>query len=145
MKERRSPLVGLRFTDGEYTVTTADNERLCRLVNAPALPDGTAHPVWCHMATHVGKSVSFPEFAKLVEAPVDAGFLFGGGDFEFIEPIRLDTRYIVRGGIDEVKEHVGRRSGSFDTVTTGLALIDAQDQHTVARCRETWIVPRGQG
>jgi hypothetical protein len=140
--EAHSPLAGLRFADGEYTITRAANARLCRLVNSPPLPAGTAHPVFCHLATHVGKSVSFPEFADLVGAPLDAGFLFGGGELEFSEPLRLERRYVVRGGIEAVRSRVGRRTGRFDVITTVLELIDTEQQQTVSRCREDWIVPR---
>ena len=84
----------MRFPDGEYTITVAANDRLCRLVQAPPLPAGTAHPVWAHLATHIGKGLTFTEFAEVVGAPVDAGYLFGGGSLEFWEPIRLDTRYL---------------------------------------------------
>ncbi len=139
-----SPLAGMRFADGEYTITRAANARLCRLVNSPPLADGIAHPVWCHLATHIGKSVSFPQFAELVGAPLDAGFLFGGGELEFSEPLRLDRRYVVRGGIETVESRVGRRTGRFDVITTLLELIDTEEDRTVSRCREDWIVPRVQ-
>jgi hypothetical protein len=135
-------LVGLRFADGEYTITRAENARLCRLVKSPPLPEGIAHPVWCHLATHIGKSVSFPQFAELVGAPLDCGFLFGGGELHFSEPLRLDRRYVVRGGIETVESRVGRRTGRFDVITTLLELIDTEVQRTVSRCREDWIVPR---
>lgn len=132
----------MRFADGEYTITTAANERLCRLVKSPPLAEGFAHPVFCHLATHVGKSVSFPEFAQLVGAPINAGFLFGGGELQFTEPLRLERRYIVRGGISSVEPRVGRRTGRFDVITTELELIDAEEERAVSRCIENWIVPR---
>ncbi len=134
--------MGLRFPDGEYTITVAANDRLCRLVQAPPLGAGTAHPVWAHLATHVGKGVTFTEFAEIVGAPVDAGYLFGGGSFDFWEPIRLDTRYLVRGGIATVVSRVGRRTGRFDVITTELDLVDAEREARVSRCSESYIVPR---
>ena len=51
------------------------------------------------LATHIGKGLTFTEFAEVVGAPIDAGYLFGGGSLEFWEPIRLGTRYRVCGGI----------------------------------------------
>jgi hypothetical protein len=140
--EQASSLVGLRFPDGEYTITVAANDRLCRLVQAPPLGAGTAHPVWAHLATHVGKGVTFTEFAEIVGAPVDAGYLFGGGSFDFWEPIRLDTRYLVRGGIATVVSRVGRRTGRFDVITTELDLVDVEREARVSRCSESYIVPR---
>lgn len=135
-------LIGLRFPDGEYTITAAANERLCRLVGAPALPDGEAHPVFGHLATHVGKGVTFAEFADIVGVPLDAGYLFGGGSLEFWEALRLDTRYLVRGGITNVVPRVGRKTGPFDVITTELDLVDAATGRRVSRSSESYIVPR---
>lgn len=140
--EPASSLVGLRFPDGEYTITVAANDRLCRLVKAPPLAAGIAHPVWAHLATHVGKGVTFTEFAEIVGAPVDAGYLFGGGSFDFWKPIRLDRRYLVRGGIATVVSRVGRRTGRFDVITTELELVDVARETRVSRCSESYIVPR---
>lgn len=137
-----SSLVGLRFPDGEYTISVAANDRLCRLVQAPPLPAGTAHPVWAHLATHIGKGLTFTEFAEVVGAPVDAGYLFGGGSLEFWEPIRLQTRYLVRGGVDSVIPRVGRRTGRFDVITTQLDLVDRERGRRVSRSSESYIVPR---
>ena len=117
---------GLRFPDGEHTITAAANDRLCRLVQAPPLPAGPPIRCWAHLATHIGKGLTFTEFAEIVGAPVDAGYLFGGGSLDFWEPIRLDTRYLVRGGIATVVSRVGRRTGPFDVITTELDLIDAE-------------------
>ena len=138
----RSALAGLRFPDGAYTITAAANERLCRLVGAPPLPAGAAHPVFGHLATHVGKGVTFAEFADIVGAPVDAGYLFGGGSLDFWEPLRLDTPYLVRGGITTVVPQVGRKTGAFDVITTELDLVDAATDRRVSRSRESYIVPR---
>jgi hypothetical protein len=137
-----SSLVGLRFPDGEYTISVAANDRLCRLVKAPALPQGIAHPVWAHMATHIGKGLTFAEFAEVVGAPIDAGFLFGGGSLEFVEPIRLETRYLVRGGIASVVSRVGRQTGPFDVITTELDLVELERERRVSRSVESYIVPR---
>jgi len=142
-RARGSQLAGLRFPDGEYTITAAANAQLCRLVGAATARGGLAHPVFCHLATHVGKGVTFAEFTELVGAPLDAGFLFGGGALEFWEPLRVDTRYLVRGGIDSVERRVGARTGAFDVITTELDLIDAGSDRRVSRSRESYIVPRG--
>lgn len=132
----------MRFPDGEYTITVAANEQLCRLVKAPPLPAGIAHPVWAHMATHIGKGLTFAEFAEVVGAPIDAGFLFGGGSLEFVEPIRLERRYLVSGGIASVVSRVGRRTGPFDVITTELDLTDLERERRVSRSLESYIVPR---
>lgn len=143
--ESTSALVGIRFPDGEYTITVAANDRLCRLVEAPPLPAGVAHPVWGHLATHVGKGVTFSEFAGLVGAPLDAGFLYGGGSLDFRESIRLDRRYLVRGGITSVVSHVGRRTGPFDVITTELDLAEPESEQWISRSCESYIVPRRRG
>ncbi len=117
-------LVGLRFPEGAYEITV-DQGRLFRwIVDGPDLPDGLAHPAFCHLATHVGKGVTFAEFAELVGSSFDAGFLFGGGSWEFVEPLRTGVRYVVRGGITAAESRVGHRTGRFDLITTELDLVD---------------------
>ncbi len=142
MIDADTPLAGLRFPDGSYTVTSAANARLCRLVGSPPLHEGVAHPAWGHLATHIGKSVSFTRLAEILDAPLDAGFLFGGGTLEYADDIALERDYIVRGGIDSVEARVGRRTGSFDIVTTGLELVERDTGSAVSRSRESYIVPR---
>ena len=138
----RTSLVGFRFPDGRYTITAEANARLCRLVNAPPLPEGEAHPSYGHIATHVGKGVTFPEYIEILRAPLDAGFLYAGGSLEYVEPILVDRPYVVRGGIESVELRHGKRTGPFDIVTTVLELIDEQTGRTVCRSHESMIVPR---
>ena len=137
-----SDLVGRVFPDGSYTVTPAENARLCGLVDAPPLADGCAHPIYAHLATHVGKGVTFTEYAAIVGAPLDAGYLFAGGTLEWFEPILVGREYTVRGGITGVEHREGRRTGRFDVVTTTIDLIDATTGSTVVRSVEGTIVPR---
>jgi len=137
-----SDLVGRRFPDGSYTVTPEENTRLCDLVDAPPLRDGYAHPIYAHLATHVGKGITFTEFTEIVGAPLDAGYLFAGGTLEWFEPILVGREYIVRGGITSVEHREGRRTGRFDVVTTTIDLIDTVTDHSVVRSIEGTIVPR---
>jgi hypothetical protein len=135
-------IVGVRFPDGRYTITSEENERFRTIVNSPPLAEGTAHPMFGHIATHVGKGTTFAEFAALVGSRFDAGFLFGGGSLEYYEPIRVDREYVVRGGILSAERREGRRSGRFDVVTTELDLVDAETGARVCRSVESYIVPR---
>lgn len=135
-------LVGLRFPDGSYTITEEENDALRWIVDAPELPAGTAHPTWCHLATHVGKGVTFAEFADLVGSSYDAGFLFGGGSWELVEPLRLGVRYLVRGGITATEARLGKRSGRFDLITTELDLVDPDTGLRVATSVEHYVCPR---
>lgn len=142
MADEQATLEGLRFPDGSFTVTAAANDRLCRLLGGPRPPAGVAHPVWANLATHMGKSVSFTRLTEILGVPLDAGLLFGGGSLEFAEDIALERDYVVRGGIDAVERRVGRRTGPFEIVTTGLELVDRDTERVVARSRESYIVPR---
>jgi hypothetical protein len=135
-------LIGLRFPDGSYTITADENERLRAVVDAPELPRGLAHPIFGHLATHIGKGITFAELAELVGSRFDAGFLFGGGSLVFEEPLRTDTVYIVRGGITGVESRIGRRFGQFDVITTELDLVDAETGKRVSRSVEQYICPR---
>lgn len=135
-------LVGLRFPDGEYTISDDANETLRWVVDAPPLRPGVAHPVFCHLATHVGKGVTFAQFAELVGSSNDAGFLFGGGSFSFSRSLEVGKRYLVRGGITAAESRVGARSGRFDVISTSLDLVDPDTDETVATSVEHYICPR---
>lgn len=135
-------LVGHRFPDGEFTISADDHERFRWAVDGIVPPDGTALPAWCHIATHVGKGVTFSQFAELIGSRFDAGFLFGGGSWDFVEPVRIGRRYLVRGGITAASSHVGRRTGPFDVVTTELELVDPDTGERVCTSIERYICPR---
>jgi hypothetical protein len=135
-------LVGLRFPDGSYTITEEANAAFCRIVNAPELPPGRAHPLFGHLATHVGKGLTFAEFAELVGSRFDAGFLFGGGSLVYSRPLEVGRPYVVRGGITAVESRVGRRTGPFDVITTTLDLVDPETDEVVSTSVERYICPR---
>jgi hypothetical protein len=135
-------LVGLRFPEGAYTITAEEDARLRRAVDAPAATDERAHPIFCQLATHVGKGVTFSEFAELVGSRFDAGFLFGGGSLVFAAPIEVGRRYLVRGGITAAESRVGKRTGPFDLITTELELVDEQSGEVVCTSLETYVCPR---
>jgi hypothetical protein len=137
-----SALVGLRFPDGEYEITTRENDRFRWIVDGVELAEGIAHPAFCHLATHIGKGVTFAEFAELVGSSFDAGFLFGGGSWEFVEPLMTGVRYVVRGGITAAESRVGRRTGRFDVITTELDLVHPATGARVATSVEHYICPR---
>jgi hypothetical protein len=136
-------LVGHRFPDGAYTITAEENEELRWIVDAPGLPPGVAHPTFCHLATHVGKGITFAEFAELVGSSHDAGFLFGGGSWDLAEPLRVGVRYRVEGGITAAEARVGKRTGRFDLITTELDLVDPDTGRRVATSIEHYVCPRG--
>lgn len=135
-------LVGVQFAEGEYTVTSNVNGQFMSAVAAPPIVEGRAHPMFCHLATHVGKGIAFAQFAELVGSSNDAGFLFGGGSFTFHEQIEIGRRYLVRGGITAAEQRQGRRSGRFDVITTTLDLIDPETEKSVATSIEHYICPR---
>src|SRR5204863_2892717 len=99
--------------------------------------------IFAHLATHIGKGLTFAELVELLGARLDAGFLYGGGSLEYDEPILLERPYAVRGGIASVESRVGRRTGPFDLVTTELELVDDERGVRICRSLETYVVPRG--
>jgi hypothetical protein len=135
-------LVGTQFPPGEYVITHDVDEAFRSAVNAPPGSPGRAHPTFCHLATHVGKGVTFAELAELVGSSNDAGFLFGGGSFTFHEQPRIGRRYLVRGGITAAEPRIGARTGRFDVITTSLDLVDPDTDAVVATSVEHYICPR---
>ncbi|MDB5719673.1 MAG: hypothetical protein JWP15_291, partial [Alphaproteobacteria bacterium] len=93
------------------------------------------------IATHAGKSVTFAQLMVLIDAPIDAGALFGQEDLEIFRPLHVGETVKVRGGIVDAKSKSGAKTGAFDTVTTSIELVDGQGE-VACRSLETYIIPR---
>ena len=133
--------IGHRFPDGRYTVDPGKHALFLRAVDGLPSAAGRAHPIMHFIATHAGKGMTFAELMTLVGAPLDAGALFGEEDLEIIRPLAVGETVTVRGGIVGAARKSGAQTGSFDTLTTEVELVDAAGQ-VACRSLETYIIPR---
>lgn len=132
---------GYKLPGGVFTVEPDKHALFLEAVEAEPSPIGHAHPMFSFIAAHNGMGLTFPQFMELLEAPLDAGALFGQEDLNIMRPLRIGETVAVRGSIVEARSTKGAKAGSFDLVTCGLELID--DSGTViCTSRETYVIPR---
>lgn len=137
-------LVGTTFPNGTFTLDAARNDAFIGAVqmsgSTAILAAGAAHPVFAHLATHVGKGVTLQQFVHMVGAELDSGMLFGEGELVWERPLEVGRTYLVVGGISAATRKRGERTGTFDAITTSIDLLDGEQ--LVCTSRETFIFPR---
>jgi hypothetical protein len=133
--------IGTEFPESRYTIDPAKHALFLKAVDGIPSAEGRAHPIMHFIATHAGKSVSFAQLMVLIDAPIDAGALFGQEDLEIFRPLRVGETVTVRGGIVDAKSKSGAKTGAFDTVTTSIELVDEAGE-IACRSLETYIIPR---
>ena len=132
---------GYPLPGGAFTVEPDKHALFLKAVDAVASPSGNAHPMFAFFAAHNGMGLTFPQFMELIEAPLDAGALFGQEDLQIRRPLRIGETVTVRGTISEAESKRGSKAGSFDRITCSLELIDAAGT-VICTSLETYIIPR---
>ncbi len=136
--------IGYRFPGGTYTIDSGKHALFLSAVDGLPSAHGRAHPVMHFIATHAGKGMTFDKLAELIGVPLDAGALFGQEDLEIFRALKVGETVAVRGGIVGAKTKTGAKTGSFDTLTTEIELVD-QAGEVVCRSLETYIFPKADG
>lgn len=133
--------VGHRLPGGKYTVEPDKHALFLKAVDALPSPVGNAHPMFAFIAAHNGMGLTFPQFMELIDAPLDAGALFGQEDLRILRPLRIGETVTVRGSIVDAQSKRGAKAGSFDRITCALELVDGSGD-VICTSRETYIIPR---
>lgn len=134
---------GYVLPGGSYTVEPARHALFLQAVDGAPSLSGNAHPIFCFIAAHNGMGLTFPQFMELLEAPLDAGALFGQEDLQIKRPLRIGETVSVRGRIAEARSTKGAKAGAFDLVTCALELVDGAGD-VICTSRETYVIPRRQ-
>lgn len=135
--------IGYRFPGGTYTIDPGKHALFLKAVDGIPSQDGRAHPIMHFIATHAGKGMTFDKMMEMIGAPLEAGALFGQEDLQIFRPLRIGETVEVRGGIIDAASKTGAKTGPFDTLTTGIELVDAEGE-VVCRSLETYIIPRAK-
>lgn len=146
-EEELQGLVGTRFPGGRYTIEPYVNWLTCDCVRAPEMVGATtAHPLFFYMATLGGIGLPLEELFELCGSSSEDGPMFGEWGMQAHEPLRMDTEYVVSGGITGVQRKDGKKTGIFDIVEFELELrevaVPGDPGHLVAVTRSSFIYPR---
>ena len=140
LEQLRAEVVGRRFPDGTFTIEGYEAWLSADALQSPALPEGTAHPMYIYYAGLVGMGISLDELFAMVHSSAAEGPMFGELTLDQARPLRIGETVTIRGEIIDV-DRKGGRSGTFDIVTFELAVVDA-DNEVVGSCRNSFIFPR---
>ena len=136
------PDVAGYFLSGRtYTISAAENARLCATVGMAPARDGTAHPIYFYVATQVGMGETVAGLCAVCNFDVRDGPLLGGCSVQFDEPLMVDTEYAVTGEIVSLIRKPSKKLGIIDLLEYRLAL--SRSGRKVLAATNNWILPRG--
>lgn len=134
-------LIGASFPTGEFTIEGYEHWLCADAVLSPPLPEGIAHPMYGYYVAIAGMGVTLEELFAMAGSSAEEGPMFGEAGLEFRLPLRIGTRYQVRGGIVAVERKEGKRVGIFDIVTVRLEVVDPDGQ-IAALSTNSFVFPR---
>ncbi|HVW67971.1 MAG TPA: hypothetical protein VHB68_03305 [Steroidobacteraceae bacterium] len=137
------PVSGLSLAGSTpYTISAADNARVCKLVGVEPDADGNAHPIFFYIATQVGMGMSVAGLCAACEFDVEKGPLLASSKTEFPGPLRIGVPYDVRGEILSLTRKPSRKLGVIDLLEYQLRLHEAGGE-VVLKTTHVWVLPRG--
>lgn len=126
---------------GPYTISAAENAKLCRSVGVEAAADGTAHPIYYYIATQVAMGKTVAGLCETCLFDVEDGPLMGSSSARFSAPLRVGESYKVTGEILSLVRKRSRKLGVMDVLTYRLRLIDGSAA-VVVETDNVWMLPR---
>lgn len=136
-------LVGTELPSGRYLIDPVVSRMLDAAVLAPTPPGQSPapHPIWCFVAAQTGIGLDVEGLLRLFGSSGTDGPMLGECDLEMLEPFEAGVEYAVTGRVTRAARKKGRALGVFDLVTVEYQ-VRGPDTERVARCRETFVLPR---
>lgn len=124
-----------------FTISGAENAKLCRSVGAEPAGDGTAHPIYYYIATQVAMGKTVAGVCAACDFDVDDGPMMGSSGVRFATPLRVGESYKVTGEILSLIRKKSRKLGVMDVLTYRLRL-HTLDGAQVLETDNVWVLPR---
>ena len=135
-------VAGISLSGGTRYVIAADENRvLCESVGAVPAADGTAHPIYFFIATHVGMGMTIAQLCAACGFDVRNGPMIVSSKVEYAQPLRIGQPYHVRGEIRSLTRKASRKLGVIDLLDYELSLVAADGRPAVASFN-VWALPR---
>lgn len=136
-------LVGTELPPGRYRIDPVVSRMLDAAVLAPTPPGPTPepHPIWSFVVAQTGIGLDVEGLLRLFGSSGVDGPMLGECDLEMPEPFEAGVEYAVTGRVTGAVRKKGRALGVFDLVTVEYE-VRGPDTALVARCRETFVLPR---
>ncbi|MFF4357599.1 hypothetical protein [Streptomyces sp. NPDC001604] len=136
-------LVGTELPPGRYRIDPVVSRMLDAAVLAPTPPGPSPepHPIWSFVAAQTGIGLGVEGLLGLFGSSGADGPMLGECDLDMLEPFEAGVEYAVTARVTGAARKKGRALGVFDLVTVEYEVRGA-DGGVVARCRETFVLPR---
>lgn len=140
-----SDVVGLSLDGSEpYVIAAEENRALCATMGREPAADGSAHPIFYHVATQVGMRLTIGELCAACGFDIADGPMLGSTRVEFARPLMTDQPYDVRGRVVAIVRKPSGKFGLMDLLTYNLKLV-LPDGEAAVSVTHTLILPRGAG
>lgn len=142
--EELAELVGFVFPGATYTIEPYEHWLMADAVQSPDVTvasSGVAHPMFAYYVALGGMGMTLDELFAVAGATAADGVMFGECRIEILAPLRVGASYQVAGEIVGAERKIGRRVGTFDTLTFRLDVFDPEQR--VASTTNTFVFPRG--
>lgn len=124
-----------------YLITAEENRALCATTGVEAATDGTAHPIYFFVATHVGMGMTIGQLCAACDFDVSNGPMIVSSKVEYAQPLRVGEPYGIRGEIRSLVRKASRKLGIIDLLDYQLSLA-AGDGSVVLSSSNVWALPR---
>lgn len=124
-----------------YVIAAEENRALCQSCGVAPAADGTAHPIYFFVATHVGMGMTIGQMCAACDFDVNQGPMIVSSKVEYARPLRVGEPYGVRGDIRSLTRKPSRKLGTIDLLDYRLSLV-AADGTLVLVSSNVWVLPR---
>jgi hypothetical protein len=136
-------VAGYRLDGPGCTISADENATICASLGSAPAADGSAHPVWCYIATQTGMGLTVAGLCALCDFDPDDGPMLASTAMRFERPLMVGTHYAVTGRITSLTRKGSRKLGTMDLLAFTLNL-DLPDGSRVCSIDNLWVLPRGR-
>lgn len=138
-------ILGYRFPGGRYTIAHWENFLLTDCTTSEQLEDGLVHPVALFHVPILGSGITIARLFEVCGAQGPGSVGLDGYDWEYFEPLRIETEYDVQGSIIHWEHATDDHGNPYDAMKFSIELRDvARNATRVARVTNSWRFRRHQ-
>jgi len=131
-------LLGATFPGGRIRLASWENYLLTDCTTADQLPDGLAHPAALFHLPILGSGIDIATLFAWCGAEGPGSVGLDGYDWEYFQPLRVETDYDVTGSIVHWERRTDDSGMPYDAMAFRIELADATTGDPVARVTNSW-------
>lgn len=131
-------LLDATFPGGRIRLESWENYLLTDCTTAEQLPDGLGHPVALFHLPILGSGIDIATLFAWCGAEGSGSVGLDGYDWEYHQPLRVDTDYDVKGSIVQWERRTDDAGNPYDAMAFRIELTDAASGEAVAQVTNSW-------